>query len=190
SGRNLPALRGSSRTCRPDRAPAPSDRRRVLVISGRPPDAIFRAIPSRRGWEPTNPEPPVQLTAEPRAAYVPHVCTVRRIRSFTCAGVLGGRVSHRASNLRCADVNGRQANQQSSSLVQVRCRRVSALRGGAGMWRISVGGSVSVRIKASLPLLHRRGPDSPPKAAPGRGPDLIDVCLAVAVGLAVLLVHD
>jgi len=53
---------------------------------------------------------------------------------------------------------------------------------------------VSVRAKASLPLLRRRGPDGL-KTAPRRGgvatrPYLIDVCLAVAVGLAVLLVHD
>ena len=54
---------------------------------------------------------------------------------------------------------------------------------------------MSVRTKASLPLLRRRGPGSFLRAAPWRGgvatrPYLIDVCLAVAVGLAVLLVHD
>ncbi len=54
---------------------------------------------------------------------------------------------------------------------------------------------MSVRTKASLPLLRRRRPDGLVEAAPSRGgvatrPYLIDVCLAVAVGLAVLLVHD
>src|SRR6266487_645584 len=109
SGRNLPGLSGCSRTCRPDGTPAPSDRRRVLVIGGRPPDAIYRAIPSRRVGGPANPEPQVQPTAEPRAAYVPEGCRVRRIGSFTCVGVLGGRVSHRAGNLRWAAVSGRRA---------------------------------------------------------------------------------
>ena len=60
---------------------------------------------------------------------------------------------------------------------------------------------MSVRAKTSLPLLRGRRPDSllkadsPVKAAPGGDglatrPYLIDICLAVAVGLAVLLVHD
>jgi hypothetical protein len=52
---------------------------------------------------------------------------------------------------------------------------------------------VSVRTRTSLPLLRGRRPDGRLKAAPWRGangPDLIDICLAVTVGLAVLLVHD
>jgi hypothetical protein len=54
---------------------------------------------------------------------------------------------------------------------------------------------VSVRAKTSLPLLRGRRPDSLLKAASWRDgmatkPYLIDICLAVAVGLAVLLVHD
>ncbi len=54
---------------------------------------------------------------------------------------------------------------------------------------------MSVRAKTSLPLLRGRRPDSLVKAASWRGgiaarPYLIDICLAVVVGLAVLLVHD
>jgi hypothetical protein len=54
---------------------------------------------------------------------------------------------------------------------------------------------VSVRTKTSLALLRGRRPDSPLEAAPRGGgvatrPYLIDICLAVVVGLAVLLVHD
>jgi hypothetical protein len=79
----------------------------VLVIGGRPPDAIYRAMPSRRVGEPANPEPPVQPTAETRAAYVPDGCRVRHIGSFTSVGGLGGRVSHCAGNLRWADVSCR-----------------------------------------------------------------------------------
>jgi hypothetical protein len=51
---------------------------------------------------------------------------------------------------------------------------------------------VSVRTKTALPLLRGRRPDSGLKA-PWRGatgPDLIDIGLAIALGLAVLLVHD
>jgi hypothetical protein len=53
---------------------------------------------------------------------------------------------------------------------------------------------VSVRSRTSVPLLRGRRPDSL-KAAFWRErlttrPNLIDICLAVAVGLAVLLVHD
>ena len=54
---------------------------------------------------------------------------------------------------------------------------------------------MSVRAKTSLPLLRGRRPDSLLRPASWRGgiatrPYLIDICLAVAVGLAVLLVHD
>ena len=47
-----------------------------------------------------------------------------------------------------------------------------------------------VRTRAPLQIFRRRGVDAYPGAAPGRGGLVIDVCLAAAVGLAVLLVHD
>lgn len=60
--------------------------------------------------------------------------------------------------------------------------------------RTSVGGTVSVKARASRPFPRRPGADTEPEPAPGRRPTgwprLVDAGLAVTLGLAVLVVHD